>query len=182
MRPFLHLAVVGVAMTFGPVHAQDVKPKPAADASPIMTIDKATFLTVVASANEFEIQSSELAKQKAGDGQLKEVADMIIADHKKAGAKLKSLLEAKNETPPPAKLAPKHRKMLDQLESAKGKEFDLLYIDLQAQAHMEAVALFRAFAGTGDDQTLVGFAKETLPRLETHLGHVKMLVLARHQP
>lgn len=66
--------------------------------------------------------------------------------------------------------------MLDQLKAAEGKDFDILYVDMQAQAHMEAVALFRTYAGAGDDQTLVGFAKETLPRLETHLGHVKMLV------
>ena len=105
---------------------------------------------------------------------------MIIADHRKAGAKLKGLLEAKKETPPPAKLSPKHQKMLDQLKAAKGKDFDILYIDMQAHAHMEAVALFRTYAGAGDDQTLMGFARETLPRLETHLGHVKMLI-ARHK-
>lgn len=175
MKSYIHLAVVGVVMTFGPVHAQDVKPKPASDASPVMAIDKATFLKVVASANEFEIQSSELAKQRSYDDHLRDVAEMIIADHRKAGAKLKGLLEAKKETPP-AKLAPKHQKMLDELKSAEGKDFDTLYIDMQAQAHVEAVALFRTYAGAGDDQALMGFARETLPRLETHLGHVKMLV------
>ena len=176
MKSYVYLAVIGVAMTFGPVYAGDIKPKPASDASPVMTMDKATFLKMVESANEFEIKSSELATQKSEDGHLKEVANMIIADHEKAGAKLTSLLEAKKERLPSAKLAPKHQKMLDQLKSADGKDFDLLYIDMQAQAHMEAVALFRTYAGAGDDQTLVGFAKETLPRLETHLGHVKMVI------
>lgn len=176
MKSYIHLAVVGVAMTFGPVHAGDIKPKPASDASPVMTMDKATFVKVVASANEFEIQSSELATQKSVDTHLKEVADMILADHRKAGAKLKGILAEKEEAPPPAKLEPKHQAMLDQLRAAEGKDFDILYVDMQAQAHMEAVALFRTYAGAGDDQTLVGFAKETLPRLETHLGHVKMLV------
>jgi len=47
---------------------------------------------------------------------------------------------------------------------------------MQAQAHMEAVGLFRTYAGSGDNQTIVGFAKETLPALETHLAHVMMLV------
>jgi putative membrane protein len=41
---------------------------------------------------------------------------------------------------------------------------------------MEAVGLFRTYADSGDDQSLVGFAKETLPSLETHLAHVKMLI------
>jgi putative membrane protein len=66
--------------------------------------------------------------------------------------------------------------MLDQLQAAKGKDFDTLYLDMQVQAHLEAIALFRTYAGSGDDQTVVGFAKETLPSLETHLSHVKMVV------
>lgn len=49
-------------------------------------------------------------------------------------------------------------------------------ICVQAQAHQEAVALFRTYAGTGDDQELAGFARETLPSLETHLAHVTRLV------
>jgi putative membrane protein len=60
-----------------------------------------------------------------------------------------------------------------ELQAAKGKVFDTLYLDMQAQANMEAVSLFRTYAGSGDDQSLVGFAKETLPSLETHLADVR---------
>lgn len=31
--------------------------------------------------------------------------------------------------------------MFDQLKAAEGKDFDILYVDMQAQAHLEAVAL-----------------------------------------
>lgn len=104
---------------------------------------------------------------------------MITADHKKAGDKLTAILKSKNVgVSDPLKLAPKHQKMLDQLQAAKGERFDTLYIDMQAQAHMEAIGLFRTYAGSGDDQEIVGFAKETLPSLETHLAHVKMLIAA----
>jgi putative membrane protein len=86
------------------------------------------------------------------------------------------LLEAKKGDPAPTTLSPKHQEMLDQLSASKGAEFETLYVDMQAQAHMEAVGLFRTYAGSGDDQTLVGFAKETLPNLETHLAHIKMVI------
>lgn len=76
---------------------------------------------------------------------------MIIADHWKAGAKLKGILEAENEAPPPTMLAPKYQTMLNQLKAAEGKDFDILHVDMQAQAHMEAMALFRIYAGVGDD-------------------------------
>lgn len=68
--------------------------------------------------------------------------------------------------------------MLAQLNAAEGADFDPLYVDMQAQAHMEAVALFRTYAGSGDNAAVVGFAKETLPVLEMHLKHVDMLAKA----
>ncbi|KQR71582.1 hypothetical protein ASG25_21305 [Rhizobium sp. Leaf384] len=158
--------------------AKEQTAKPAGDAAAMMTIDRATFVPVVASANTFEIESSKLALDRASDAGIKDAAKMIIADHEKAGEKLKATLQGKDAPPPEAKLAPKHQKMIDQLQAARGKDFDTLYLDMQAQAHMEAIALFRTYAGSGDDQALVGFAKETLPSLETHMAHVKTLIAA----
>lgn len=160
------------------VSAEAVKAKPAGDASPMMAVDTPTFLKVASGANQFEIDSSKLAKDKGVSGGLQHLADMIIADHTKAGEKLRATLEAKGNTAPPPELAPKQKKMMEELQSASGKEFETLYLDIQAQAHMEAVALFRTYAGSGDDQEVVGFAKEALPRLETHMAHVKELVAA----
>ncbi|WP_157944691.1 DUF4142 domain-containing protein [Mangrovicella endophytica] len=156
-----------------------MKPKPADDASPVMAVDTAIFLKVASGSNEFEIQSSKLAKDKGVKGDVAMLADMIIEDHTKAGEKLKATLEAKNEKAPAPELAPKQKKMLEQLKAADYADFETLYLDIQAQAHMEAVALFRTYAGSGDDQTIVGFAKETLPRLETHMAHVKELIAAK---
>ena len=175
----LKFSALAFVLMAHPVLAQEMKPKPAGDAAPMMTIDRSTFVSVVSSSNEFEIISSEVALKNAGDTDLKKAAQMIIADHKKAGEKLKAILENKGAPlASPVVLAPKHQKMLDQLQGAKGKDFDTLYLDVQAQAHMEAVALFRTYAGSGDDQTVAGFARETLPSLETHLAHIKMLVAA----
>lgn len=150
-----------------------VEPKPANDASPAMVVDTPTFVTTVMAANAFEIQSSQLAEQKSGSADVKDVAKMIIADHTNAEKKLESLVDKPAAAPA---LPPKQQKMLDQLNAASGKDFDTLYADIQAQAHMEAIALFRTYAGSGDDQNVVGFAKETLPKLETHASHVKMLL------
>ena len=175
----LSYLALSVALLAQPLMAQEQKPKPkpAGDAAPMMVVDRPTFVSVVSSANEFEIKSSELAFQNASSGDLKEAAKMIIADHQKAGEKLKGILDKKKAPlPSPIVLSPKHQKMLDQLQAAKGKDFDTLYLDMQVQAHLEAIALFRTYAGSGDDQTVVGFAKETLPSLETHLSHVKMVV------
>ncbi len=175
----LILAALSFAVVAPPMAAQEQKPKPAGNAAAIMTMDRATFVAVVTSSNAFEIRSSELAKANAHNADLKKAAEMIVADHKKAGDKLTEILKSKNVAAgDPVKLSPKHQKMLDQLQVAKGEGFDALYVDMQAQAHMEAIGLFRSYAGSGDDQEIVGFAKETLPNLETHLAHVKMLIAA----
>lgn len=119
---FSNLSVIAfsVALTVQPLMAQEMKPKPAGDATPMMAMDKPTFVKIVTSANEFEIRSSDLAKQNADQTGIKMAAEMIIADHRKAGDRLKATLEAKGGAPvEPVKLAPKHQKMLDQLQMAK---------------------------------------------------------------
>lgn len=171
----LGTALAAALFAVNPALAQMANPLPAGEAAPVMAIDTPTFVKVASGANAFEIQSSELAKDKGVDADVMELADMIITDHKKAGEKLAELLKSEGMEAPPAQLAPEEQRMLDQLKAAEGADFRTLYLDIQGQAHMEAVALFRTYAGSGDNQTIVGFAKETLPRLETHMAHVKML-------
>ena len=179
------LAAVGtaLALVLAPVPAvfAQVEAKPAGDASPVFVVDTSSFLIQTMSSNQFEIQSSELAKEKDQEVAIVEVADMIIADHTKAGETLEALLADHPARPAePTALSPKHQKMLDQLQAAAGADFKALYLDMQVQAHMEAIALFRTYAGSGDDQTLVGFARETLPALETHLAHITAVMQGEH--
>jgi putative membrane protein len=160
--------------------AETVEPKPAADASPVLVIDTPSFLKTAIAANQFEIDSSTLAKDKSQDPAIQVAADLIIQDHTKAGAKLEALL--KDDPNKPASLpslSPKEQKMMSQLQAASGNDFETLYVDIQFQAHKEAVALFKTYAATGDDEAIMGFARETLPRLEMHLHHVKELVTSQ---
>ncbi|MER9977598.1 DUF4142 domain-containing protein [Mesorhizobium sp. M0085] len=53
-------------------------------------------------------------------------------------------------------------------------------MEMQTQAHKEAVALFSAYANSGDDPATKEFAKKTLPVLQMHERHVKDLAAA-HQ-
>src|SRR5690242_16549618 len=60
------------------------------------------FAKKVASANTFEIQSSELAKDRSQSSEVKSFADQMIADHTKAGEDFKAAVQAANVSPPPA--------------------------------------------------------------------------------
>lgn len=131
------------------------------------------FVKTVASSNAFEIRSSELAEQKATRPALKEFAAQMVADHRKAA---EGLAAAAGEIPVPQEMAPKHVAMVALLENAEGAEFDMLYADMQAGAHAEAVSLFTLFSQNGTDPELMEFAATTLPTLEAHKDHIDGIV------
>ena len=150
-------------------------PAKADSSAPAYKIDKASFVKVVTSANEFEIESSKLAEQKAKDPDVKEFAKQMIADHTKAAEGLKKAAMLGSDAPT---LSPKHAAMLETLKGASEQDFQPLYIDMQAGAHNEAVSLFATYAGGGDDKAVEAFARKTLPTLEMHKMHVQKLVAA----
>ncbi|TKB30574.1 MAG: DUF4142 domain-containing protein, partial [Mesorhizobium sp.] len=102
----------------------------------------------------------------------------------KAGEDFKAALSRGQTTSATAPAGPsldtKHQALLDQLKEASGDSFQSKYIDMQTQAHKEAVALFSAYANSGDDPAMKEFAKKTLPVLQMHERHVKDLAAA-HQ-
>ncbi|TPJ17801.1 DUF4142 domain-containing protein [Mesorhizobium sp. B2-7-3] len=146
---------------------------------PDSKVDTPTFVGTVPSANEFEIQSSQLAEQKSASADVKAFAGQMIKDHTKAGEDFKQALSKGQTTasikPAGPALQPKDQQMLDQLKAASGKAFDEKYVMMQTEAHKQAVALFSTYAKSGDDPALKEFAKKTLPTLKMHEKHVKEL-------
>ena len=155
--------------------AMAAMPASADKAAAAMNVDKASFVKVVTSSNAFEIESSKLAEQKAKDADVKEFAKQMITDHTMAAGELKKAAMLGDEKP---MLSPKHAAMLEILKGASEQEFQPLYIDMQASAHMEAVTLFATYAKGGDDPAVQEFAGKTLPKLEMHKMHVTKLVAA----
>jgi len=141
-------------------------------AAPMADMDAATFVTMAASGNMYEIQSSELATTKSSDPELLEFAAQMIADHTKAGEELAA---AAADVPPPAAMDPKHAEMVAQLEAADAASFDQLYIEQQIAAHVETEALLASFAGNGDDEALKAFATKTLPVVQMHGDHIERM-------
>jgi putative membrane protein len=154
----------------------------AATAKPAATqtkIDTATFVKKVASANQFEIDSSKLAQDKASAADVKEFAALMIKDHTKAGEDFKAALSQGQTTSAMApEPAGKDAADLKELQGLSGDQFQAKYIAMQAKAHKDAVALFGNYAQSGDDPALKEFAKKTLPVLQMHDQHVKELQAA----
>ncbi len=157
------LALCAVILCAGPplAHAQAVT-------------DPAAFAQAAGSANMFEVESSQLALDKASRDDVKAFARQMIADHTAAGEKMKAAAAEDGVTPPTA-MAAKDQATLETLQGTDGKAFDTAYLDAQATGHDEAVALFQSFSKSGKDSALKTFAAATLPTLEAHQTAVHAL-------
>ena len=132
------------------------------------------FVKKVALSDQFEIQSSQLALQKAQSAEVKAFAQQMVADHTKANDELKVVAAANNLQVPaePMGAAADHWQAL---QDADAGVFDQTYMDLQAQAHAEAIDLFSAEAQATTNAELAAFAQKTLPVLQMHAEHLQDL-------
>jgi len=86
--------------------------------------DATTFATKVAAANTFEIQSSELAADRAERSDVRSFAKQMIDDHTKAGQEFKAAVQAANVPPPKEQPDAKQKATLTTLQKATGRAFD----------------------------------------------------------
>ena len=137
--------------------------------------DPGAFAEVAGSSNTFEIQSSELALERAENDDVRAFAELMVQDHTRAGEEMMAAAEA-DGVPPPKGMVEKHQTQLDQLQAAEAASFDQAYLAAQAGAHDEAVALFDAYATQGQEGAFRDFADQTLPTLQEHKAHVDAMV------
>ena len=129
------------------------------------------FVTKVAISDMFEIQSSQLALTKQAD-RYQALRREDDQDHQKTSSELKALVDGgKVKATLPTALNSQHQKMLDELKAKN--DFDASYDQTQLKAHQDAVALFEAYAKSGDNAELKGWAGQTLPHLKEHLRRRK---------
>jgi putative membrane protein len=128
------------------------------------------FVTEAASVGQFEIQSSQLAQDRAPDQSTKSFAQQMITDHQKLGSELKDLVKSKaiNVTIPDA-MGSSDQSTFDELKTLNGADFDKQYRDDQYSGHKSVVNLFRRYAKGGENADLKQRAQQTAPMLEHHL-------------
>lgn len=132
------------------------------------------FVEKASAAGIAEVQTANLALEKAQSAEVKAFAKKMISDHTNANEELKRIAQKKN-----INLADE-AEMMDMakaraLETREGESFDEAYANSQVDAHVETVELFRNAAANVKDQDLNTFAKTKLPALEQHLKMAKEL-------
>ncbi len=152
---------------------------------PLMTIPTAfaatapatdKFVQDVAMSDMFEVESGRLATNQSQNNDVKAFAQRMIDDHTKTSDQLKALIKDKQiAVQLPTSLDDKHKANLDKLRGLSGAQFDQAYVPMQVDAHEQAVALFQAYADSGDNADVKQWAQSTLPTLKNHLADAKAL-------
>ncbi|HZS64295.1 MAG TPA: DUF4142 domain-containing protein [Xanthobacteraceae bacterium] len=182
MRQIVVLATA-VALSVASYAASAQTQNPAATTSgagqtrPTTSISKATqkFVNKAANTNMLEIQTGQLAQQKAADDAYKQFGKMIQDDHTKASEQLKSIAQNISGLKIPAALDAGHKKNLDKLQGLSGARFETAFKAAQVKGHQQGVKLFEDYAKSGDNAELKKFAEDTLPVLQKHLQQAQAL-------
>lgn len=126
------------------------------------------FVNQAASGGMFEVQSSELALERASGDAVKAFAQMMVTDHSANNEELKAAAEAEGLTVP-AEIMGKPAEQLQAVQAAEGEQFDPVYTTEQVAAHEAAVALYESYVEGGDNDALKAYAEKSLPVLRQHL-------------
>jgi len=134
-----------------------------------------TYVAKAGAGDLYEIQSSQLAAQRARRPQVRQFAEMLVTDHNRSTQMVTDAARRDGLTPRPPMLEPAQRTMLRQLERARGMEFDRLYLNQQIPAHQQALSLHRSYARNGDGRALRRTAAGIVPVVQGHLARARAL-------
>jgi putative membrane protein len=122
-----------------------------------------------------EAKASEMALQRASNPQVRQFAQRMVEDHKKANAELERLGEQKGLE---VSFAPDqmHRATSAHLMKLNGSEFDKAYMDSMVSGHAFVVSKFENEAAMGKDPEIKAWAQRNLPKLREHLQMARSIL------
>lgn len=137
------------------------------------------FLEKAAHSGHAEVESSQLALQKATHPEVKAFAEHMVKDHTQANQELAALAQSRGvKVPDGPSLVQKGKLKL--LSTADGEDFDRRYAQsMGVEAHRETIELFEKAANHSTDAEIKAFATKTLPKLREHLQMAEKLPQAQ---
>jgi putative membrane protein len=138
--------------------------------------DVQEFVREVTMKNTAEIELGRLAAQRGQHADVKAYGQMMVDEHTKAGAELKSALAPHNVQMPAEQMDEKHRELAERLRGLNGREFDREYMNAMVDGHQEVHDLLedRADDGRnnnnaqGAEMAVNQWAAKTLPAVDKH--------------
>lgn len=134
--------------------------------------DDPEFMKSAAHSDQNEIQLSRLVLEKGVTGMAKDHANMMITDHTKSTAELKTLAQKKNVTLP-TDMDAEHKAIADQMRKLSGKQLEQHFLQQMVLDHQKTLNTMQAHANMTQDTELKGFITKTTPVIQKHLDMSK---------
>lgn len=128
-----------------------------------------TYVMKAGAGDLYEITSSKLVLHSTNP-KLKSFASMMIDNHMKSTAMVKTAATKSGLKPKAPALTAKQKADIAALKAASGADRDALYVTQQKAAHQEALALHQDEAATGTAIPLKTAAKKIVPVVEKHIS------------
>ncbi|GAA4741530.1 DUF4142 domain-containing protein [Sphingomonas daechungensis] len=158
-------------------------PEPAAPAVDVNSpLYAPNYLGMAGSSDQFEIQSGQLAQQMSQNPSVRQIGQMLVADHTNSTQQLMAAAQSAGIAAPPPALRPEHAAMLQQIQSAPPGQFDMVFRDVQIQAHQQALQLHQGYASGGDVPALRTTASNIVPVVQNHLNMLQGLQVMAAPP
>ena len=156
-------------------------------AMPGATLSDANVLAMLDIINLSEIDSAELAKEKASSEEVRTFASRLLNDHAAMLQETRQLAQQINVDPQMPVLASMvgkwHQETMEELRRMSGAEFDHTYLKYQITMHEQAIDLVQHTADTVHDRRLHHHLKGARQDLLTHVSTaspIERYVVARY--
>lgn len=130
--------------------------------------DPQQFIKMAYQENLAEVKECQAAQQKAQNQQTKDFAQSLVQDHQQALDQLKKLADQKN-VQVSDQLDARHQRMIDELSSLSGADFDKRFMNQQIRAHRRALSLYQQAAQSNTDSDVKQWAQQNVAGLQHHL-------------
>jgi len=134
------------------------------------------FANAAAASDAFEIESSQLAENKATSAKVKSFAAQMIKAHTESTTKLKTAASSASPAiTPDAALTDMQRQTLADLGAKTGADFDAAYIKAQVEAHQATLDAVKTYSANGEVGPLKTLATALVPVVTAHFNMAKGL-------
>jgi putative membrane protein len=133
------------------------------------------FVTQAGESDLFEIQTSQLALQRAKSPEVKKFAQQMINEHTNSSKQLSSIAQQKGYKLPTT-MGQANASLLTQLTKAADANFDNTYMQLQVTAHTKTLDNYRNYINNASDSQLKAFATKTVSVVDKHLKMAQSMV------
>lgn len=137
-------------------------------------VDPEKWFKHVASMNQYEYETAQLATEMSKNPQVKAIAQQIERDHQKAMEMLmKQAEQAGVEIPEEPELMPVHQAKLDMLKQMDGPAFDAHYVFGAAAGHRKGLLECTWSSKNAGDEAVRAYAGDSLQVLKQHQQQLK---------